>query len=136
MTTKVYGFCDAGCRYEVVSKEELYGKIGETLGLAFFECGSYVGTGTFGVDSPTTITVDGKPMFLVLQAQGDPNSTSFVGGNSIHSGNSDNTNTFISVDWGNNYVSIINHNTTGYNATAGYQYNELGRTYFYVVLYI
>ena len=62
--TKIYGFCEAGCRYEVANKEDLIEFAGSTLGLCRIAYVTYTGTGEHGAEHPCRIESDFTPIII------------------------------------------------------------------------
>lgn len=81
----VYGFCDAGCKYPVLKKDEFDNYLYENqnavkfvdgglktasgefveLGQSSIVRGSYVGTGTYGANNPNTLTFE-RPLKMLI----------------------------------------------------------------------
>ena len=86
------------------------------LGLAKIQAGSYVGTGTYGVDNQTVITCGFKPK-LVMVFGDYVNSNRYTGDNGIF--------------WGNSGFLIISGDIYGYNyftgqSKAGIEFTDTG----------
>ncbi len=95
-------------------------------------CGSYTGTGGYGLSSPQSLTFFHKPALVVIR---DNNDTGLMGqlalvrGSTIANGYADGSGNMVRVTWSGNSVSWYNNSS---NAAA--QYNKSGTTYYYTAL--
>lgn len=107
-------------------------------GNAKIATGSYVGTGKYGSSNPTSITVNGKPAFVIIStlhqyALGDPN----LSGLSVLSTASGSWKLIPTVtEQANGTYKISWYLPTGGGVTqnGGSQMNNSGTTYYYTVL--
>ncbi len=113
----------------------------QTLGFTKIATGSYVGTGTGGAGSPTVLTFNFAPKFLILVehegASGNNTLLSKVGGYSIYGYNGfyyfytySSGWTCTLSGWGTNTLSF--YSGSAYDGT--YQFNASGKTYYYMAL--
>ena len=95
--------------------------------------GTYTGTGSYGAASPNTLTFSHKPVFLVVQRQGNPlNDTSrtiMVRDSSYYFPYESNQNNRSAVTWGNTSVSWYSE-----FGNALQQANAAGVTYCYIAM--
>lgn len=105
----------------------IFNEVGSGMGGVKIASGSYVGTGTYGVNNPTRITFDFTPKFVCVHAGGGMWIVMLNGITSVSTPGSSSVVNCV-VGWGEKAVAFYN------TSDAGYQYNQLSKTYLWFAI--
>ncbi len=115
-------------------------------GAVKIQTGSYVGTGTYGVDNPCSLTFDFVPELVIIMPVGRPTTSSYDAYSNVMSKGLSTTtyyglqsSTYPYIDDNNNYCHVLSFNNTvawyndppNVNYGPGGQQNYSGKTYTY-----